>query len=121
MRVIPALSQNDTTVFVVPKSTPMYNSDSFTFIRVLTFGNFELSADKHDNHHDRDSVDPLAKKASFGQVVATMFWGMCMIGKKGTWERNGAKITLPQVIVGAAIAGCVVVALLVLLARFVAR
>lgn len=50
-----------------------------------------------------------------------MFWGMCMIGKKGTWERDGAKLTLPQAIVGAVIAGCVVVALLVLLVRFAVR
>ena len=62
-----------------------------------------------------------AKKATLGQVIATLFWGMCMIGKKGTWERDGAKITPRQIVVGAVIAGCVVVTLLVLLARFVAH
>jgi hypothetical protein len=62
-----------------------------------------------------------AKKASLAQVASTMFWGLCMIGKKGTWERDGAKVTLTQTIVGAAIAGCVVVAVLVLLARFATR
>jgi hypothetical protein len=78
-----------------------------------------LPADHHDRNNDRDlSVLP-AKKATLGQVVSTLFWGMCMIGKKGTWERDGAKITLRQIVVGAVIAGCVVVMLLVLLARFV--
>lgn len=62
-----------------------------------------------------------AKKASLGQVAATMFWGLCMIGKKGTWERDGAKITLAQAVAGALIAGCVVVAVLVLLVRFAVR
>ncbi|MEQ1774058.1 MAG: DUF2970 domain-containing protein [Burkholderiales bacterium] len=73
-----------------------------------------------DETEIKPSVEP-AKKASLRQVAATMFWGMCMIGKKGTWERDGARISLPQVIIGALIAGCVVVALLLLLARFVVR
>lgn len=46
-----------------------------------------------------------------------MFWGLCMIGKRGTWERDGATITLRQAIIGAVIAGCVVVAVLILLVR----
>ncbi len=66
-------------------------------------------------------ADPPTKKATFAQVAATMFWGLCMIGKKGTWERDGVKVSLPQVIVGALIAGGVVVTLLVLLAHFVVR
>lgn len=61
---------------------------------------------------------PPPAKASMVQVAATMFWGLCMIGKRGTWERNGATITLRQAIIGAVIAGCVVVAILVLLVRF---
>ena len=61
------------------------------------------------------------KKATLMQVVATMFWGLCMIGKKGTWERDGAKITLKQAVIGALVAGCVVVTFLVLLARFAVR
>ncbi len=48
-----------------------------------------------------------------------MFWGMVMIGKRGTWERNGATITLKQAVIGALIAGCVVVFLLVMLVRMV--
>ena len=73
-----------------------------------------------DETEIKPSVKP-GKKATLGQVAATMFWGMCMIGKKGTWERDGAKISLPQVIIGALIAGCVVVALLLVLAKFAAR
>ena len=60
---------------------------------------------------------PTARKASLGQVAATMFWGLLMIGKRGTWERNGATITLKQAVIGALIAGCVVVFVLVLLVR----
>jgi len=60
---------------------------------------------------------PAARKASLGQVAATMFWGLIMIGKRGTWERDGATITLKQAIIGAVVAGCVVVFVLVLLVR----
>ena len=61
------------------------------------------------------------KKASIAQVAATMFWGLCMIGKKGTWERDGAKITLAQAVVGALVAGLVVVTVLLTLAWWVVR
>ena len=44
-----------------------------------------------------------------------MFWGLCMIGKKGTWERDGTQITLRQAMIGAAIAGCVLIGVLILL------
>jgi hypothetical protein len=59
------------------------------------------------------------KKASIGQVVATMFWGLFMIGKKGTWEREGAVVTLPQMVVGAVVAGVLVVSLLLLIVSLV--
>ena len=68
-----------------------------------------------------DTAQPPSKRATLWQVAVTMFWGLCMIGKKGTWERDGVKISLPQVIIGAVVAGCVVVTLLVLLARFAVR
>jgi len=67
----------------------------------------------------QDTQPKTPKKAGLWQVAATMFWGMCMIGKRRTWEKDGATITLRQAIVGAVIAGCIVVAVLVLLARFV--
>ena len=50
-----------------------------------------------------------------------MFWGMCMIGRKGTWERDGVKITLGQAVVGAVIAGCILVTVLLMLVRFAVR
>lgn len=71
---------------------------------------------KHNIEPGAEPV-PCAKKASLGQVAATMFWAMCMIGKKGTWERDGVKITLSQAIAGALIAGAVVVFVLVMLVR----
>ncbi len=42
-----------------------------------------------------------------------MFWALFMIGKNGTWERDGATITLGQAVVGAIVAGVVVVSILV--------
>ena len=62
---------------------------------------------------------PVAKKAGAGQVMATMFWGLLMIGKKGTWERDGATVTLRQVVMGALIMTIVVIGILLLLVRFV--
>jgi hypothetical protein len=79
-----------------------------------------LSSGKHNIEPGAEPVPP-AKKASLGQVAVTMFWAMCMIGKKGTWERDGVKITLSQAIVGALIAGVIVVFALVMLVRFVVR
>jgi len=48
-----------------------------------------------------------------------MFWGLFMIGKKGTWERDGATITLAQAIVGGVITFIVVVSILALIVWFV--
>lgn len=64
---------------------------------------------------------PAIKKAGLRQVMATMFWGLCMIGKKGTWERDGATVTLRQVIFGALVTTAIVIAILVLLVRFAIR
>ncbi len=50
-----------------------------------------------------------------------MFWALCMIGKKGTWERDGVEISLKQAVIGAVIAGFVVVALLKLLVKIALR
>ena len=61
---------------------------------------------------------PLVKKAGWRQVAATVFWGLMMIGKKGTWERDGATVTLRQVVLGTAIMTALVIALLMLLVRF---
>lgn len=69
-----------------------------------------------DNEHP-----PTARKASWRQVASTMFWALFMIGKKGTWERDGATITLGQAVVGALVAGLVVVLILVGLVMFALR
>jgi hypothetical protein len=79
-----------------------------------------LSDGKHNIDPGAEPPVP-AKKASLGQVAATMFWALCMIGKKGTWERDGVKLSLTQVIIGALIAGCLVIAALLLLVRLVLR
>ncbi len=73
-----------------------------------------------DPQHDA-AVHGKARKASLGQLAATVFWGLCMIGKKGTWERNGVTVTLGQIVVGAIVGGAVIVGLLLLLARLAAR
>ena len=66
-----------------------------------------------------DSKKPSpAKKASLRQVAATMFWGLFMIGKKGTWERDQATITLVQAIVGGIVTLLVVIAVLITIVRF---
>jgi hypothetical protein len=71
-----------------------------------------------DNDTD---VPQRARKAGWSQVAATMFWGLFMIGKKGTWERGGATVTLAQVIVGGVITFVVVVCLLALIVWFALR
>ena len=65
-----------------------------------------------------DETPRPAKKAGWRQVAATMFWALCMIGKKGTWERDGATLTTGQVIIGALVMTAVVIGILVLLVRF---
>jgi len=58
------------------------------------------------------------KKAGLTQIMATMFWALCMIGKKGTWERDGATLTMGQVVAGAVVMTVVVIGILVLLVKF---
>jgi len=65
-----------------------------------------------------DHSHPAARKAGWRQVMATMVWGLLMIGKKGTWERDGATLTLKQVLAGALIMTLLVIAILLLLVRF---
>ena len=59
-----------------------------------------------------------AKKAGWRQVMATMIWGLMMIGKKGTWERDGATLSMGQVVVGALIMTVIVIGILILLVKF---
>jgi hypothetical protein len=59
------------------------------------------------------------KRVGLLAVAKTIFFGLLMIGKKGTWETNGigAQMTPAQIVVGAAIGGIVLVGLLLLIVR----
>ena len=62
-----------------------------------------------------------AKKAGLLQVAATIFWGLFMIGRKGTWEKDGAIVSLPQVVIGALVGAALVVLVLIIIVRLVLR
>lgn len=62
--------------------------------------------------HDRHAT---ARKAGWRQVASTMFWVVFMIGRKGTWEKDGATITPVQAVIGGVVALLVVVGILILL------
>jgi len=55
------------------------------------------------------------RKASLGQVAATIFFGLLMIGRKDTWHKDGATVSFAQVVVGAFVGLAVILALLGLL------
>ena len=58
------------------------------------------------------------KKASIPQVAATIFFALFAIGKKNTWHKDGATVTLFQIVVGALIGFAAVVTLLIALVMF---
>ena len=59
------------------------------------------------------------KKASIRQVAATIFFALFAIGKKNTWHKDGATVTLFQIVAGALIGFVVVVGLLITLVGLV--
>ena len=61
------------------------------------------------------------RKASPLQVAATMFWALFAIGRKDTWHKDGATITLFQAVVGAFVGLIVIVALLIVLVTLATR
>jgi hypothetical protein len=61
------------------------------------------------------------RKAGWQQVMATMFWGLLMIGRKGTWERDGATLSRWQILIGALLMTAVVITVLLLLVRLATR
>jgi RsiW-degrading membrane proteinase PrsW (M82 family) len=61
------------------------------------------------------------KKAGIRQVAATIFFALIAIGKKNTWHKDGATVTLFQVVVGALIGFVVVLAILIAIVTFVTR
>lgn len=69
---------------------------------------------------ERREVAP-KRKASPLQVAATMFWALFAIGRKNTWQKDGATITLFQAVVGAFVGLIVIVALLILLVTLATR
>jgi len=59
------------------------------------------------------------RRAGLLQVAKTMFFGLFAIGMKGTIEKDGARVTPGQLVVGGIIGGILLVVLLATLARFV--
>ena len=55
------------------------------------------------------------------QVAATIFFGLFAIGKKNTWQKDGATVTLFQVVLGALVGLAIVLALLITLVNLVTR
>lgn len=62
-------------------------------------------------------TDTPRKKAGLWQVAVTVFFALLMIGRKDTWEKEGATVTLAQMVIGAIIGAVVVIGALVLLVR----
>jgi hypothetical protein len=55
------------------------------------------------------------KKAGIRQVAATIFFALIAIGKKNTWQKDGATVTLFQVVLGALIGFALLLAVLITL------
>lgn len=64
---------------------------------------------------------PPPRRAGLWQVVTTIFFSFVMIGKKGTWEKDGAQVTPAQIIIGGIIGAAILVVSLIFFARFVIR
>ena len=62
-----------------------------------------------------------SRRAGPLQVAKTMFFGLFAIGMKGTLEKDGAKVTPGQLVVGGILGGILLVVLIASLARFVIR
>jgi len=66
-------------------------------------------------------IEEPRRKASPLQVAATMFWALFAIGRRNTWHKDGATITLFQAVVGAFVGLVVIVALLIFLVTLATR
>jgi hypothetical protein len=53
------------------------------------------------------------KRAGIRQVAATIFFALFAIGKKNTWQKDGATVTMTQIIVGAIIGFAILLAILI--------
>ncbi len=78
------------------------------------------SGPRHDYHPDTDEKRPVPK-AGLLQVTKTLFFGLLMIGRKATWEKDGdgAQMTPGQIVVGAIVGGILLVVALLALVRLV--
>lgn len=70
---------------------------------------------------DRAAGAAPKKKASIGQVAKTIFFGLVMIGRKDTWQKESATVSFGQVVVGSFVGLAVVIAILVALVLFATR
>jgi hypothetical protein len=55
------------------------------------------------------------RRAGIRQVAATIFFALFAIGKKNTWQKDGATVTLAQVVIGAIIGFAILLAVLITL------
>ena len=62
-----------------------------------------------------------AKRAGVAQVAKTLVFGLFAIGMKGTWEKDGVRVTPGQIVVGALIGGVLLVVAIISLVRLVLR
>ncbi len=53
------------------------------------------------------------RKAGIGQVAKTIFFALLMVGRKDHWEKDGRRVTMAQMVVGAVVGAVVVIATLV--------
>ena len=60
-------------------------------------------------------------KAGLGQVAATILFGLLMIGKRNTWEKDGVTVSLAQVVIGAIVGLALVLAALITLVMLATR
>lgn len=61
------------------------------------------------------------QKAGIGQVAATIFFGLLMVGRKHTWQNEHATVSFAQVVVGSFVGLAVVLAILAALVLFATR
>ena len=66
-------------------------------------------------------VEQRTKRAGVAQVAKTLVFGLFAIGMKGTWEKDGVRVTPGQIVVGALIGGVLLVVAIISLVRLVLR
>jgi hypothetical protein len=69
---------------------------------------------RSDNQPEHGENKPV-RRAGLPQVAKTLLFGLFAIGMKGTWNKDGVKVTPGQIVVGAIVGGIVLVAALITL------